>query len=324
MKCRLQTLCFSMIGLLLVACGGTAHESTAPRTLPVPTSSPIAIATPTIASPTIVPPTLTPTTPPPPTPTPPPPPTARDSSTTTESPSGALGGIGQQQAHVFESQITNEAGVERAVRLNYLLYLPPGYAADSTQRWPLILYLHGLGDRGDNIEMVRPYGLAKVVEQKIRQGEAFPFIVVSPQNPPTTFWGQHVDALHALLEEISATYAVDRTRQYVTGISDGGFATWGLAITYPDQFAALAPVASGSYSADINRQVCALKDAPVWAFHGEKDSLIPVEPAQRLIDTLKACGGNARLTVFSGLDHVVWDETYTNPELYTWLLAHRR
>lgn len=215
-----------------------------------------------------------------------------------------------QQSRKFEAQITKK------VRLNYLLYLPKGYDQDLNQRWPLILFLHGLGERGDDTNLVKKHGIAKIVEERTD----FPFIVVSPQCPGDSWWSLEVDALKALLDHVIADYRVDADRVCLTGLSMGGYGTWSLAIAYPELFAAIAPICGGG----VSPQVGALKDVPVWVFHGALDDIVPVSASHKMVDALRTAGGNVRLTVYPDVGHDSWTMTYDNPVLYEWFLEQKR
>jgi len=209
-----------------------------------------------------------------------------------------------------------ECTFKQTVRLGYLLFLPRGYGTDPEEKWPLILFLHGMGERGDDLELVKIHGIPKIVE---RQPD-FAFIVVSPQCPDETMWRDHHLALKALLDETVANYAVDVHRIYLTGLSMGGYGTWSLAATYPELFAAIAPICGGGFP-DFIRE---LKDVPVWAFHGAEDDVVKLEVGQRMVDALRACGGSVRFTVYPGVGHDSWTQTYDNPALYEWFLQHTR
>lgn len=200
------------------------------------------------------------------------------------------------------------------VQLNYLLHLPNGYEKESPQKWPLILFLHGMGERGDDMEKVKVHGIPKIVEQE----PGFPFIAVSPQCPADSFWNAEHDAVIALLDEIAANYNVDSNRIYLTGLSMGGYGTWHLASVYPGRFAAIVPICGGGNP----ERAEALKKTPVWAFHGAKDEAVPLKESEKMVDALRACGGNAQLTVYPEAKHDSWTETYANPEVYAWLLRH--
>ena len=218
-----------------------------------------------------------------------------------------------QQARVFEAQIT------QTVRLGYLLHLPEAYDEGRGTKWPLILFLHGMGERGSDLEAIKKHGIPKVVETR----PDFPFITVSPQCPLDHTWLDFLPALILLLDDVSASYAVDPDRVYLTGLSMGGFGTWYLAAAYPERFTAIAPICGGGDPAHgFPEKVCALKDVPVWVFHGGKDDVVPLESSEVLVETLRACGGDVRFTVYPDAGHDSWTETYDSPALYDWFLAH--
>jgi predicted peptidase len=219
-------------------------------------------------------------------------------------PAGAQAPDSVQTAHTFRRD---------GHALRYLLYLPEGYDPGG-EAWPLLLFLHGAGERGDSLDLVKAHGPPRLVEE----GHAFPFLLVSPQQPPGAWWDPA--ALAALLDDVEARHRVDPDRVYVTGLSMGGFGTWALAILQPDRFAAIAPVCGGGEA----EGVCAIRDVPAWAFHGALDSVVPLARSAEMVDALYACGGNPRFTVYPEADHDSWTETYANPTLYEWLLSHRR
>jgi predicted peptidase len=215
-----------------------------------------------------------------------------------------------QQSHHFESAIT------KPVRLDYLLYLPKGYGEDAVQRWPLILFLHGSGERGNDLDLVKLYGLPK----KIEAGADLPFIVVSPQCPADSYWLLHLDDLKALADDAAARYAVDPNRIYLTGLSMGGTGTWTLCAAYPEFFAAIIPICGRGMFTMGNR----LKHTPAWIFHGEDDEVIPVSESRRMAQVLQEAGGDVTLTLYPGVGHDSWTRAYDNPDIYTWLLRHSR
>jgi predicted peptidase len=212
-----------------------------------------------------------------------------------------------QRPERFEKEIITNA------RLKYLLFLPRGIS-DKTKPWPLMMFLHGSGERGDDIEKVKTHGPPKIVEND----PDFPFILVSPQAERFSGWSP--DILNALLEDVCAQLPVDPDRIYLTGLSMGGFGTWDFAIKYPEHFAAIAPVCGGGDP----ESACRLKNVPVWAFHGARDSTVPLSASSEMVDAMKECGGDARLTVYPDAGHDSWTETYANPELYAWFLRHTR
>jgi predicted peptidase len=215
-----------------------------------------------------------------------------------------------QIAQHFDTLITMR------VRLDYLLYLPPGFDDDPGQRWPLILFLHGSGERGDDIELVKLCG----IPHNLEQGHDLPFIVLSPQCPAESHWSFHLEALKDLLTAVAVRYRVDESRMYLTGMSMGGAGAWLLAAAFPERFAALAPICGRIVPLPLPR----LKNLPIWAFHGDADEIVPVSDTQRTVDALKAISANVKLTIYPGVGHDSWTPTYNNPALYEWFLSHKR
>lgn len=208
-------------------------------------------------------------------------------------------------------QTAQQLDVPVRVQMPYLLALPDGY--EQQDEWPLILFLHGAGERGNDLEKVKVHGPPKL----IAAGQKLPFIVVSPQCPENMWW-EPIE-LMALLDEVISKHKVDQRRIFVTGLSMGGFGTWRLAAYSPSRFAAIAPICGGGepYWA---RSFAKL---PTWAFHGAKDVGVPVRRSQEMIDAMVARGGTPKLTIYPEAGHDSWTETYANPEFYKWLLAQK-
>ncbi len=221
-----------------------------------------------------------------------------------------MGKAGEQSPQEFSKKITKK------VECKYLLYLPADYGKDAKKEWPLIMFLHGAGERGSKLEVLRKQGLPKM----IAKGKSFDFIIVSPQCPNDLWWPEQTDTMINLLNEIEKKYRVDTDRVYLTGLSMGGFGTWTLAEKYPQRFAAIAPICGGSERIVANR----LKKVPVWAFHGAKDNIVPPARSQEMVEAVKKAGGDAKLTVYPDADHDSWTQTYNNPELYEWFLSHKK
>jgi len=214
-----------------------------------------------------------------------------------------------QHPQVFEETIT------KTLSCKYLLFLPEGYG-EKKQGWPMILFLHGAGERGSDLRKVKKHGPPKIVEKR----KDFPFIVVSPQCPQDDWWTEKAEVLIHLLDDIVSRYDVDTDRIYLTGLSMGGYGTWSLASAYPERFAATAPICGGGKRFMAHK----LKDVPVWAFHGAKDNVVPLEESEEMVNAIKARGGNAKLTVYPDAGHDSWTETYNNEALYDWFLKHRK
>jgi predicted peptidase len=222
-----------------------------------------------------------------------------------------------QQSRSFRTEIT------RTVEAQYLLFLPADYEEDRSKRWPLILFLHGAGERGTNLAQVARHGPPRIVE---RQPD-FPFVVVSPQCPPGQRWDSEV--LLALLDHVEREYRIDRRRVYLTGLSMGGYGTWHLGLSHPERFAAIAPICGGGDPIVLllgdPRRRKTLQSLPVWAFHGARDPVVPLQESERMVNTLRQLGAtNVQFTVYPEAQHDSWTETYDNPRLYEWFLEHRR
>ncbi len=207
--------------------------------------------------------------------------------------------------------------VRSTVTLDYLIYHPADFGADDRE-WPLLVFLHGLGERGPDIEKVKMHGPPKL----IAQGREFPFVVLSPQCPERDWWANEAPtmALEKLIDEIASDERIDEDRIYLTGLSMGGFGTWNLAVRDPERFAAIAPVCGAG---DPSR-AASIADLPTWAFHGAKDTVVPPKGSQDMIAAIEAAGGNPRFTLYPDATHDSWSATYDNPELYEWLLSHER
>lgn len=195
----------------------------------------------------------------------------------------------------------------------FLRYVPPGYEKDRRKRWPLVLFLHGAGERGADLQIIKRQGLTKVIES----GKDFPFVMIAPQCAEDEWW--NIATLEALVEQVAKRERIDRDRIYLTGLSMGGFATWALAIRHPERYAAILPICGGG---EIQR-AWVLRDVPIWTFHGDADDIVPLFRTQDIVDAVKRAGGSPRLTVYPGVGHNAWVKTYEDPEVFEWLLSQR-
>lgn len=208
----------------------------------------------------------------------------------------------------------------------YLLHLPKDYDARSGRKWPLMLFLHGAGERGTDVGKVAVHGPLK----HVKQGKDFPFIIVAPLCPAGEQWAN--GPLLQLLDEIGRKFAVDPGRVYLTGLSMGGYGAWFLGLAHPERFAAIAPTCGGGNIISVtlaqhyeSKRFAAMKGLGVWAFHGAKDTTVPLEESERMVNALKRAGcTDVRLTVYPNTGHNSWVEAYEDPALYEWLLKHER
>ena len=218
---------------------------------------------------------------------------------------------------------TPEAGkqIEQQLKIGdqevgYLLFLPKSYDASESQiRWPLMVFLHGAGERGADLSLVKKHGPPKIVESKTD----FPFIVVSPQCPKGTYW--NVEHVKQVIDKVRDSFNVDKERVSVSGLSMGGFGSWSIAAKYPDDFAAVAPICGGGKPGTAAE----LLHIPIWAFHGDADKVVPISGSTKIVDAINQLGGSkVILSIYEGVGHDSWTQTYDNPMLYDWLLSQRR
>jgi predicted peptidase len=252
---------------------------------------------------------------------------------------------------------TFEGTVSKKIGYQYLLSLPTGYDAAPDKRWPVLLFLHGAGERGTDIWLVARHGPPKLIRGEVTAavpagpaataGAATPaespearaarekaaallkenFIVVSPQCPVGVWWD--TEAVLALLDEVTAKHRTDPRRIYLTGLSMGGYGTWSVALNHPERFAAVVPICGGASTGDLKsatrERKAAIASLGIRVFHGAKDPTVPLEESQRMIAALKKeIGIDVDLTIYPEATHDSWTQTYANPELYTWLLKHER
>jgi predicted peptidase len=196
---------------------------------------------------------------------------------------------------------------------SYWLYLPPEYGK-TDRSWPLVMFLHGAGERGDNLDRVKVHGPPKLIDR----GRDFPFIVISPQCPKNQWWP--TAKLFALLDDVSQKHTVDKDRVYLTGLSMGGFGTWAMACEQPNRFAAIIPICGGGDP----KKAAQIRHIPTWVFHGGKDGVVPISRSQDMVDALRAAGGEPKLTIYPNRGHDSWTPTYANDAVYEWMLKQRR
>jgi predicted esterase len=211
-----------------------------------------------------------------------------------------------------KSQQTAQTFVQKS---HYLLYLPDGYSSDTLRKWPLLMFLHGSGESGDDLAKLKVYGPPQLIEK----GKKLPFIVVSPQAEDAET-GFQAERLKELLEDLKKRYRVDEDRVYLTGLSMGGFATWELAEKHPEEFAAIAPLCSGGDTS----KAWQLRHMSVWCFHGAKDDAVPLAASQQMVDAIRKYNPSVRFTIYPNANHNCWDVTYNNDSLYNWFLSQHR
>ena len=219
----------------------------------------------------------------------------------------------------------------------YQVYVPANW--NKNQKWPVVLFLHGAGERGEDGVVQTEVGIGTAIRKK---NERFPAVVVFPQCRKDVWWlapemeAQAMKALEQSVKEFNG----DTQRTYLTGISMGGYGTWGISQKYPNKFAEIAPVCGGlkvperlrnspgmpvqPEGVDLYAEAAKkIGKTPTWIFHGGADAVVPVEGSQKMNEALKAAGGNVKYTEYPGINHNSWDKAYAEPELMTWMLAQK-
>lgn len=204
--------------------------------------------------------------------------------------------------------------VLKTVTMRYLVYVPEDYSQDRNKKFPLLLFLHGSGERGDNVEKVRVHGPLK----ETAAGRKLPFIVIAPQCPDGTWW--ETENLIALLDRVEKLYRVDKSREYLSGLSMGGYGSWGLAIAQPKRFAAVAICCGGGDP----KKVGVLKKVPIWVVHGDADQSVPLQEDVAMVEALRAAGGNVRFDIIKDGTHDIWTDFYGKSDVFNWFLQYRR
>lgn len=184
------------------------------------------------------------------------------------------------------------------------------------EKRPLIIQLHGAGERGngaEDLQIVEKNGFSEYLKTAKED-----CIVIMPQCPRDTFWAARVESVIEFIDQLIKEYDADEDRVYLTGLSMGGYGTWFTAMARPDLFAAIAPVCGGgmAWNAGVLKM-------PVWAFHGAEDSVVSPVQSDEMVASLKKAGADVKYTRVDGVGHNVWENAY-NKELMDWLLGHKR
>lgn len=230
------------------------------------------------------------------------------------------------QPHVFQN--------DKGENLNYRLMIPQGYDPQGSEKYPLVLFLHGAGERGTDNTKPLVHGTKEFAKPENRT--KYPAFVLVPQCPDGKRWvevdwtldshnqlpedSDTVKLVLQLITKLQKDYRIDQHRQYVTGLSMGGYGTWDLITRHPEMWAAAAPVCAGGDEATAGK----IAKLPVWAFHGDKDTVVKPHRSRNMIEAIKKAGGEPRYTEYPGVGHNSWDAAYADPKLLEWMFAQKR
>jgi predicted esterase len=242
------------------------------------------------------------------------------------------GGRSHRQDLPQETGFLNRTLELHGVIYHYQVYLPEEWRRDDHKQWPVILFLHGRGERGSEGMWQTQFGLPQQVRD---HPERWPFVIVMPQCPLANYWTDPEMLTLAMesLDRETAEFHLDTDRTYLTGLSLGGYGAWELAKHHPQRWAAVAIAAGGifwSYAPERWQESStlpaeyarALGHTPVWIFHGAEDNVVVPRQSEMMYEAFKAAGGRVRLWLYQGLKHDCWTRAYNEPELPRWLLAH--
>ena len=214
----------------------------------------------------------------------------------------------------MENKFTFKAPPKETTELKYIVLKPDDIKEG--EKLPLILFLHGAGERGEDLELLYVHGLPKM----FRRGDLNErCIVLAPQCPEGNFWPALTHELRELTLHIIATEPVDSDRVSCTGISMGGFGTWDLGAVCGDIFSCIAPICGGGQG----RSAFLLKNMPIWAFHGDIDNIVDPRLSLEMVQAVNKCGGKAILTMFENTTHNSWSKAYEETGLVKWLVSHK-
>ncbi len=219
-------------------------------------------------------------------------------------------------------------------KVRYVVYIPFKYTPK--KEWPLVLFLHGAGERGADGLIQSEVGIGSAIR---RHPNWFPGIVVMPQCPKDVFWDTATPTIEAVLSQTMKEYHIDPQRQYLTGLSMGGYGTWIWGATQTERFAALMPICGGgslklihdilgTHGPDgfgtLEERVTRLATVPIWAFHGADDSVVPVQQSRDMVERVRAAGGDVQYTEFPKTDHNSWDQAYGTKKAIKWLFKQQK
>ena len=210
---------------------------------------------------------------------------------------------------------THKSAPKTPANLKYILTFPTGYSKE--EKLPLIIFLHGAGERGTDIEKIKVHSIPKIFTEN--PDYAGRVVTLSPQCPENTTWIDHKNELYTLFVDVINTYNIDKGAVSICGISMGGFGTWEMAMTYPELFNKIAPICGGG----MNWRAWALRDKKIRVYHGRLDDVVPISQSEAMVNSAKLNGADITFTVFDDLAHNSWDRAFYETDLISWLANNK-
>ncbi len=228
-----------------------------------------------------------------------------------------LATMGVQAEKPVETGFLNRVYKADSVTMPYVVYVPRDYTP--TKKYPVILFLHGAGERGNDGIRQTQVGIGSAIRS---YPDRFPCLVVMPQCPADRWWrGEELEAAYGCLQQTMKEFSCDPQRVYLTGLSMGGFGSWEMVVKYPDTFAAAIPICGRGDTSQAEK----IKHVPIWVFHGDADNLVPVAFSREMVDALKKVGSTVvKYTELPGIGHNSWDPAYSSAEVMKWLLEQKK
>ena len=195
--------------------------------------------------------------------------------------------------------------------IEYVLRVPTGFSED--KKYPVVIFLHGAGSRGRDLKIIEEHPFFSETKDFLSS-----VISVAPQcyeNSWFTIFEQLGEFIHHI---ISANYA-DSNKIFLVGASMGGYATWQMAMSYPELFKAIIPICGGGMYWNAERFV----NMSIWAFHGDSDTVVFTEESEKMVKAINSNGGNARMTIYENCGHDAWTPTFKNADTWVWLLSQK-
>lgn len=201
--------------------------------------------------------------------------------------------------------------------LNYILTTPTGF--DKSERLPLLVFLHGAGERGDDLELLKAHAIPKLFTNNQDYG-GLRVITLSPQCPQERTWYDYKWEVISLIKSVAEEYNVDESRISLCGISMGGFGTWEISLQVPELFSAIAPVCGGG----MNWRAWYVRNLPIRVYHGRLDDIVPLSQSEAMVNSIRLQGGNVEFTIYDDLGHCCWERAFEHTDLISWLVNSKK